>query len=170
MMPTARYRRTCTLALIALLPLTVIAQEERATEADTSETPLVLPAAPQSAQLLPFYVSGTTTLRFMIDADSVSVTPEGIVRFTLVAMSDQGATNVSHEGIRCKSAEKKLYATGRPDGSWSPARRKSWEPIRDVGANRQHAALVKDYFCDGDSVAGKAESIVGRLRKNKPLR
>jgi hypothetical protein len=39
-----------------------------------------------------------------------------------------------------------------------------------VGANRQHAALFNDYFCDSGSVAGNAAVIVKRLRQKKPLR
>ena len=147
------------------------AQQDGAT-ADSAqpESELVLPAAPAKADLLPFYVSATTTLKFAVDGKSLTVTEDGIVRYTLVITSPAGATNVSHEGIRCSTSEKKLYATGRPDGSWSPARRDVWSPITDVGANRQHAALAKDYFCEGEGVAGKASAIVDRLRRQKTLK
>jgi hypothetical protein len=39
-----------------------------------------------------------------------------------------------------------------------------------VGANRQHAALFNDYFCDFGSVAGNAATIVKRLKQKKTLR
>ena len=134
------------------------------------ESEVVLPAGPQKAQLLPFYVSPTSTLDFAVDANSVSVSSDGIVRFTLVVTSTAGARNVSYEGIRCSSYERKLYATGRTDGTWVPARRDMWQPITDVGANRQYAALAKDYFCDSGTISGKADAIVERLRKKKTLR
>jgi len=92
------------------------------------------------------------------------------VRFTLVITSKTGASNISYEGIRCATEEKKLYATGKPDGSWSPSRRDIWSPISDVGANRQHAALMKDYFCEGNTIAGKAEAIIERIRRQKLLK
>ena len=38
------------------------------------------------------------------------------------------------------------------------------------GGNRQHAALALEYFCEGGRVAGKAETIVERLRRKKTLR
>jgi CNP1-like family len=135
-----------------------------------AESELALPSPAQKSNLLPFYVSPTTTMDFSIDAKSLSVTPDGIVRFTLVITSKTGASNISYEGIRCATEEKKLYATGKPDGSWSPSRRDIWSPISDVGANRQHAALMKDYFCEGTTVAGKAETIIERIRKQKPLK
>jgi hypothetical protein len=135
-----------------------------------TESPVVLPAAAQKNNLLPFYVSPTTTMDFAVDAKSLSVTPEGIVRFVLVITSQSGATNISYEGIRCSTAEKKLYAIGQLNGAWSLARRDAWNPIIDSGPNRYHAALTKDYFCEMEIVAGKAEVIIDRLRKKKTLR
>jgi hypothetical protein len=170
---TSAYRRYTTLwlALALQIPSAVCAQENPAA-ADKVEdaTPLVLPAAPTKDNLLPFYVSPSTTMNFAIDAPSVSVTTDGVVRFTLVITSAEGARNISHEGIRCATAERKLYATGMADGSWSASRNGAWSQIRDVGANRQYAALVKDYFCDFGSVAGSAATIVKRIRQKKTLR
>lgn len=169
-----RFHRRCTtfwLAFAVQLPVVVCAQENTA-NADKPEdvTPLVLPAAPAKENLLPFYVSPQATMNFAIDASSVSVTPDGVVRFTLVITSTEGARNVSYEGMRCKTAERKLYATGGADGNWSASRNDAWSQIRDVGANRQYAALYKDYFCDFGSVAGNAAAIVKRIRQKKTLR
>jgi len=170
---TRAYRRckTLWLAFAVQLPLAVCAQENSAA-ADKAEdpTPLVLPAAPAKENLLPFYVSPQATMNFAIDAPSVIVTPDGVVRFTLVITSSEGARNVSHEGIRCKTGERKLYATGGADGNWSASRNNAWSQIRDVGANRQYAALYKDYFCDFGSVSGNAAAIVKRIRQKKTLR
>lgn len=158
------------LAGLLLCSAVLAQQDEPSRDTPAAESEVTLPAAPQKSSLLPFYVSPTATMDFAIDAKSLSVTSEGIVRYTLVVTSKAGANNVSYEGIRCSSAEKKLYATGKPDGSWSPSRRDVWSPIWDVGANRQHAALVKDYFCEGATVAGKAETIIERIRRQKPLK
>jgi CNP1-like family len=170
---TRAYRRCTTLwlAFAVQLPLAVCAQEN-STAADKAEeaTPPILPAAPAKENLLPFYVSPQATMNFAIDAPSVSVTPDGVVRFTLVITSSEGARNVSHEGIRCKTGERKLYATGGTDGNWSASRNDAWSQIRDVGANRQYAALYKDYFCDFGSVSGNAAAIVKRIRQKKTLR
>jgi hypothetical protein len=135
-----------------------------------AESPVVLPSPAQKNNLLSFYVSPTTTLNFAVDGQSVSVTEEGTVRFVLVVTSQSGASNVSYEGIRCSTGERKLYAVGQIDGSWTAARRDVWETIIDRGINRHHAALAKEYFCETGMVAGKAEVIVDRLRKKKTLR
>lgn len=133
------------------------------------EVAVQLPAAPATENLLPLYVSPTATQSFAIDAKSVTVGSDGVIRYTLVARSPEGATNVSYEGIRCASFERKLYAFGRPDGTWSRSRRDQWEMISAYSANRQHAVLAKDYFCNEKTVAGKAEDIVQRIRYQRTL-
>jgi len=136
---------------------------------ELAESAVTLPPAPAKDKLLRYYVSPTATMEFAVDPKSVSVSDRVIVRFTSVIRSPSGATNVSHEGIRCDTLERRLYATGRTDGSWAPASSDAWRPIGNVGANRYHAVLAQDYFCDAETVAGKAETIVERLRRQKPL-
>jgi hypothetical protein len=169
-------RRKLLAAVLMFLPMLASAitiAEQDALDGENkawAESAVILPIPPKKENLLSFYVSPTATIDFSVDAKSLSVDKDGVVRYTLVATSRAGATNISYEGIRCQSAEKKLYAFGQSDGSWSRARRDTWDVIRESGANRQHATLALEYFCDGGGVAGKAETIVERLRRKKPLR
>jgi hypothetical protein len=133
------------------------------------EVALQLPVAPQAADLLPFYVGPTARQKFFIDAKSLSAGRDGIVRYTLVSKSESGAENISYEGIRCETAQKKQYAFGRTDGTWARSRQDKWVPITEQVANRQDAALVKDYFCDGGMVAGSAGAIVDRIKSQRAL-
>jgi hypothetical protein len=133
------------------------------------EVALQLPPAPLPENLLPVYVSATATQSFAIDGKSLTVGADGVIRFTLVATSPQGAKNISYEGIRCASFEKKLYAIGHNDGHWSRSRRDQWEPIVRNAANRQHATLALDYFCESRTVAGKAEAMLERIRENRAI-
>lgn len=134
-----------------------------------NEIALQLPAPPRAENLLPFYVSPTATQTFAIDAKSLSVGADDVVRYTLVTTSASGAKNISYEGIRCQVLHKKLYAFGHPDGSWSRSRRDQWEQISGNAANRQHAALAGDYFCQGGLVVGKAPDIIERIRRVRPF-
>jgi len=131
------------------------------------EIAVQLPAAPKQENLLPFYSSPSQS--FAIDATSVLVGTDGVVRYVLVASSTGGARNVSFEGIRCSAFERKLYAFGQPDGSWSRSRRDQWERISNHTVNRQHAVLAKDYFCQQLMVAGNAKQMVDRIREKKPM-
>jgi hypothetical protein len=133
------------------------------------EITVQLPPAPQEQNLLPFYVSPTATQKFFVDAKSISVGADNVVRYTLVSISQEGAKNVSYEGIRCATFEKKIYAVGQEDGTWARSRRNQWDGIVRGYANRQHAALAKDYFCVNQAVAGKVDAILYRLKNQKTL-
>ena len=145
--------------------------EEDFDDLDTpwKEIAVQLPPAPAAENLLEFYVSATASQTFAIDAKSLTVGSDGVIRYTLVASSGTGVKNVSYEGIRCQSFEKKLYAFGHPDGKWSRSRNDRWERIRSNAANRQHAALAQDYLCQGLTIAGNAEQMVARIRKQSSL-
>lgn len=134
------------------------------------ESPVVLPPAPKAQELLRYEVGATSSMTFAVDAKSISIADGDVVRFTSVITSDSGAANVSYEGIRCNSAERKLYASGRPDGSWNAFPAPDWRPVPKAGANSYQAALMKDFFCDGGTVAGKAATIVDRMKRKRPLR
>jgi CNP1-like family len=123
-----------------------------------------LPAPPGPRDLMSFPVSGATSYRFAVDAKSLSVGTDGVFRFTLVATSPSGTRNVTYEGIRCDTHEKKLYAIGRSDGTWTRARTAKWMRIEEVGNNRQHAALEKDILCPDGYNARSPEQIIARLR------
>lgn len=126
-----------------------------------------LPAAPLPANLEPVYVSAATSYTFAIDRSSIDVASDGVVRYILVGTSSQGARNVSYEGIRCATREKKLYAFGQRDGSWSRSRRNAWERIIEVDRNRQHAALAQA-FCEGGLPIERVDEIIRRIRNPVP--
>ena len=133
------------------------------------EIAIQLPAAPVTENLLPFYVSATATQTFALDSKSLALGADGVIRYTLITSSATGARNISYEGIRCESFEKKLYAFGHSDGTWSRSRQDKWEPIVRNAANRQHATLAQDYFCEGLSVAGDAKTMLERIRTQRAL-
>lgn len=138
-------------------------------EKSWQEISVQFPAAPLSENLLPFYVSPTATRSFAIDAKSLTVGTDGVIRYTLVTRSEAAAINISYEGIRCKSFEKKLYAFGHSDGSWSRSRHHEWEKINALAANPHHSVLAKDFFCRQNVVAGREKDILNRLRKQESL-
>jgi hypothetical protein len=131
---------------------------------DWQEIQAELPGAPQAADLVAFYVSPTTQFHFSIDRKSISVGKDGVVRYTLVSVSNSGVKNISYEGIRCDTLEKKLYAFGRNDGTWAKSRNAQWEPVTELSGNRQHAALVKDLLCVDGLAPADTKPILARLK------
>lgn len=135
------------------------------------EAPSSLPAPPQAGQLIPFELLASSPMASAVDAGSISVGTDGVVRYTLVITSPSGARNVSFEGIRCATFEYRLYATLPAGGNrWAPSQETSWRPIQAVAHNNYRATLAKDYFCEGhapttDNVSG----ILAKLRNSQPI-
>lgn len=118
-----------------------------------------LPSYPKGENLIPFNVSSATRNKFFVDAESISVGADKVVRYTVVVEAAGGAKNVSFEGLRCESGERRLYAYGHPDGSWSRARNAGWEDIKFRSLLSYHKALYEDHFCpDGINVKDGKEA------------
>lgn len=126
-----------------------------------------LPATPAPADMVPFFQSPITKQVFAIDAKSLSVDKDEVVRYTIIGTSSGGAKNISYEGIRCSTFEKRLYAMGHADGTWAKARDSEWQPIATSGTNKQHEDLARNYLCDGTTIAGTANQIVQNLRYHR---
>lgn len=143
--------------------------EQLLQESDWRENEVKLPEFPQADRLVEFYVSAATSFRFFIDARTLAVGDDGVIRYVLVARSPSGAQNVWFEGIRCKTGEMKQYATGRNDSSWAARRGAEWVPIDPKTVNRQHQALRREYFCPQSvSILSAAEGIDALRRGGHP--
>ncbi|MCB1931055.1 MAG: CNP1-like family protein [Candidatus Accumulibacter sp.] len=144
--PRSTWRRASwLLVLLALCPPAALAAEEE--NQLRAESEVRYPPFPQAENLIPFSVSATTNNEFMIDGASLTVSPDRVVRYTLVIVSPAGARNVSYEAMNCSTGERRLYAVGRSDGTWAKARTDKWVAIRESTLNRHHAALFREYFC-----------------------
>jgi len=128
-----------------------------------------LPPYPKPESLVRFYVGRTADFEFYVDTTSVSVSPAGTVRYTLVARSPSGAMNVSYEGIRCESYEHRAYAFGRYDGTWLQARNSQWIPIARSASNNAQTTLADDFFCpQGNRVRSANDALRALARGNGP--
>jgi hypothetical protein len=134
------------------------------TEKALDELPLQLPAAPKPDDLLAFDPGRRTTLRFFVDPASLAVGKDGIVRFTVVVRGDGTASNVSYEAIRCRTRERKVYAYGRADGTWQPARDPTWAKIGGPEIEGHRFVLYEDYFCPSRQIIASAREGVEALR------
>lgn len=159
----------CGLSAYMLLPALGHAQDEEDKAAKVwVDSPVSLPAAPVTENLLRFYSNANQV--FFIDTKSISIVADGSLRFTLVSSSQAGAKNVSYEGLRCDGNQKRLFAFGRADGSWSSSRRNEWDTFSNKGVNQHHSSLAWDFVCEGGSISGNADKIIQRIRLNQSLR
>ena len=129
------------------------------------EIEVQLPAPPQEADLMPFFVSAASDNQFFVDKKSLSLGSDGVVRYTLVVLTAGGSRNVSYEGMRCQTKERRLYAFGRRDGTWSKAKGNAWDRVADTGSNRHHAALFLEYFCPDGIIVQSVQEILGYFQR-----
>ena len=143
-------------AVLALVPAVTLAQrslpESNRPYGDSDPQALgeerpQLPAFPNEGNLVKVPVDRLHDFEFFVDPESVSVGTEGVVRYTVVARARGGASNIAYEGLRCKERERRIYAIGRPDRTWSMARNPKWVPVSDLPANLIQATLSDLYFC-----------------------
>jgi hypothetical protein len=159
------------LLLLALLAGPALAQtyhpsdweikyEERLREQRLQEEGIkMLPAFPKKETLIEFEVAAASDFRFFVDPASLTV-GDGVVRYTVVARSPSGVENIAYEALRGDNGQFRMYATGRPDGTWSP-RLTPWRPYtRGTSTAWQHA-LAREYFCQSnrESVATAKEAL-----------
>lgn len=130
------------------------------------EETVQLPPYPQDGDLLEFFSGPSGSHRFFIDAKSLSVSADS-VRYTLVIRTAGGALDVSYEGMRCRPAQKRVYATGQVGRKWLPAKNADWEPIRGGGANPHHTVLYQNYLCPDRVLVKDANTVQRRLRETR---
>lgn len=135
---------------------------------NAEETGVVLPALPKNENLIEFWVSNSTAFRFFIDAASLSVDKDGVVRYTLVARSPSGVANISYEAMRCAAGTYKIYAYERA-GQWS-ATTSDWRPVEPNAVQRWHNELRLRYFCADrrGSLLSKEEGLDALRRGGHP--
>jgi len=168
----------CVLVLMSVLLTAGCAIERRgAVSADEIEASLArkneeweevavqLPRPAQDEDLLEFFTpSGWQRHQLFIDARSLRVDPDGVVRYTAVIRASGGARNVSYEGIRCKTGERRIYAHGRTSGQWADAKASRWEKIRFGVPGEYQSALFLDYFCVDGMVVRDVATATRTLR------
>ena len=148
-----------------------------------AELQVQLPAYPKAENLLPFDAGPASNNLHYIDAPSIVVGEDGIVRYTLVIKSPAGAMNVSYEGMRCATdgvresarlkililkfqiSEKRLYAIGRDDRTWVRARESKWEELEDISQHYAQRALSRYFFCPANVIVRNEKEAIQALKR-----
>ncbi|WP_296556925.1 CNP1-like family protein [Pigmentiphaga sp.] len=122
-----------------------------------------LPPVPTEADVLPVEgLSRNERFRFGVDPRSIQIAPGLIVRYTLRAVSDMGAENISYESVRCGTREWRTVALYRPGAGWQRPVHDEWRPL--LPNTIQHL-LRNGVLCSGGGPAGaKASDLVYRVR------
>lgn len=123
-----------------------------------------LPAYPETENLLAFNVGPASSHSHYIDAKSIRIGKEGIIRYTLVVKSAQGAENATFEGIRCETRERKRYALGRNNRTWVQPRISEWQRLENIMQDQPQRELAKYYFCPRGLIVSTPEEAIQALK------
>jgi len=157
-----------TLALICVLFLIACAKPAFKDEFE-SDKPWVeqltqLPAYPDAKNLMAFDAGTVSDNQYFVDTTSIKVGEDGVIRFSLVIKSSAGASNISYEGIRCATSERKLYALGRDDKSWIQPRVSEWQKLDFVRQFYAQRELSKNIFCPNQQIVSNTEEAIQALK------
>ena len=131
---------------------------------DWKEVEAPPPPALRTQNLVPIDMPPGGSLRFAEDPASVSVGADGVVRYVVVASSPTGAVNAMYEGVRCSTAEVKVYARHNPDSGWVAARSAEWQALHELRHSRYSLAVARNGVCMGHAPNGDAAQIARDLR------
>ena len=168
MVPTGARAFLLPAVVLAVLAAAAPAQDLDMETKQWREIEAALPAYPRTENLLPLIAGQASAHRFFVDASSLSIGSDGVVRYTLVIRTSGGATNVTHEGVRCSERQLKIYAVGQKGGAWQPARDPQWRRLEYQTVNNHHGILHSDYLCAGREPVKSTQEMVRRLRQPIP--
>jgi hypothetical protein len=128
------------------------------------ESKVMIPPYPADANLVPLPPGPRDTLRVYIDAPSVTLAPDAVLRLTLVVVSSGGARNVFYDGLRCATKEYKTYAFGTDVKTMEPMRGAHWRPIPRFPTNAFRYDLYHDYACDESLLPRSPDDLLHQLK------
>lgn len=151
---------------LGLLMLTLSAAAQMVTDPDWQESEAPAPPAFSQSQLIPINMPSYVSLRLGVDPATLSITPDGIVHYVVLAINANGSVNAMYEGIRCASAEVKTYARANTNGAWSPVPDPQWRKLNDNQPSRHALALARQGLCEGRSPSSDSVAAMVRALKN----
>lgn len=145
--------------------------EPEAPEAAWQESEAELPPFPRASDLLPLQGdTGDSEYNYFIDVNSVTLTSDEILRYTVVIQAPSGASNIFHEGLRCATKEVKSFAFGTKDGRFALMANPEWVYAFTRGPLGYRTSLLELYMCDENGWSVDSDTVLERLVKHDPRR
>lgn len=123
-----------------------------------------LPKYPKRENFLAFDSGPASSNKYYVDSKSIQVGEDGVIRFSLIVESSAGAMNVSFEGIRCITRERKRYALGHNDGTWVESHVDDWQFMENSSQFYPQRELATYYFCPIRNIVGSPQEAIRALK------
>jgi len=148
---------------LAFLSLGAAAQVEPDEWRESDAPP---PPAFSVGKLIPLAMPPYVTLQFGVDPETLTMTPDGIVRYVVVARNTAGSTTAIYEGLRCATGEVKTYARQSSGSAWAIVKTPSWQALNSKLPSKHAAVLANQGVCDSpNTTANSVVDIVKALKK-----
>jgi hypothetical protein len=134
---------------------------------DWSEAEAPPPPAFDLSRLISVDVDAQGSLRYGIDPATITIGKDGVVRYVMVARSPGGAMTAMYEGLRCGTAEYKLYARFN-DSRWSPTATPQWRSLFESTRIKYPLALARQGGCDNKAPPTSVHDMVRQLQNPGP--
>lgn len=141
-----------------------------ADDPDWKESEVPPPPAFDVRRLVSVAMPGQSQLKWGVDPSTVKISPDGVVRYVVVAQSSSGVINAMYEGIRCNKAEFRRYARFNADSAWVKSSDSDWTSLRSSGASRHPHVLAKEGLCDGAAPPSSVNEAMRRLRHGSEIK
>ncbi|WP_295542415.1 CNP1-like family protein [uncultured Pseudacidovorax sp.] len=144
------------------------AQAQLVDNPDWKESEAPPPPAYDLRRALQIDMPAYMTLKFGVDPKTIVITPDGVVRYVVVAWREGGnAVNAFYEGVRCATAEYKTYARSSGSG-WRPVDNPEWKRIGDRNSVYT-AELAQQALCRGRAPRASVSDMVRELKRPEIL-
>ncbi|MGZ5271075.1 MAG: CNP1-like family protein [Ramlibacter sp.] len=157
------------LLLALLLVSTVAGAQLVPVDPDWQEADAPRPPPLRTQGLVPIDMGPGTDLRWGVDPASIRIGADRVVRYVVVAIGQGGAVNGIYEGVRCDTAEVRVYARHARDGDWVPARAE-WKPLQGSAATLHSLVIARNGVCLGQAPNGTPAQIARDLGQTPDFR
>lgn len=157
-------RKSVLAALLACTAGLGLAQAQKEASDTGKEPPAPPPPAFSTRGLLEIEVSRSSGLKYGVDPATLSIGQDGVVRYVVIATSASGASNVIYEGIRCTTAEYRVYARHNPSTGWTQVTSKAWRSLYATNQSRHTLAIARGGVCDAAAPRMTVARIIEALR------
>ncbi len=123
-----------------------------------------LPDYPKRENFLEFDSGPNVSNKYYVDETSIQVGDDGVIRFSLIVESSSGAMNVSFEGIRCQTSERKRYALGQNNNTWIESHIDDWQRMENISQFHPHRELATYYFCPIKNIVNNKQEAIRALK------
>ena len=147
-----------------------IAEPEEA-EKPWQEEQVLLPPFPRAQDLLPVRADAADPgYSYYIDVNSVSLSADEVLRYTVIIQAPDGASSIIYEGIRCATNEIKTFAYGTGGGRFERMPDPQWTYVYTQGPLGYRTNLAETYVCDENGWAVDSDTVLERLVTHDPRR